>query len=129
MQGILYEEHSAWLFILITVVLGGAAAWQMGRAIAQTWRPLIMLPLYVAMLNCGVRFVHFAMFQGTLLSVHYYLVDYVFILAFAYLGWRMQRAKRCGRNTPSHFRAWDRWDGAERHLISHLSFVLCELLK
>jgi TRAP-type mannitol/chloroaromatic compound transport system permease small subunit len=94
MQGILYEEHSAWLFLLVTVVLGGAASWQMGRAIAQTWRPLVMLPVYVALLNCAVRFIHFAMFQGTLLSLHYYLVDFIFLMGFALLGWRMKRTEQ-----------------------------------
>ena len=94
MQGILYEEHSAWLFILVTIVMGGAAAWQMGRAIAQTWRPFAVLPLYVALLNLAVRFIHYALFGGTLLSPHYYLVDFVILMAFAALGWRMQRAQQ-----------------------------------
>jgi phosphoglycerol transferase MdoB-like AlkP superfamily enzyme len=94
MQGILYEEHSAWLFVLVTVVMGGAAAWQTGRAVSQTWRPFIVLPLYVAGLNLGVRFIHFALFGGTLLSPYFYLVDYVVLLAAAYLGWRMKRAEQ-----------------------------------
>jgi phosphoglycerol transferase MdoB-like AlkP superfamily enzyme len=91
MQGILYEEHSAWLFVLITVVMGGAAAWQMGRALAKTWKPFVLVPVYVALLNCAVRFIHFALFQGTLLSIHFYIIDYVVLFAFAFLGWRMQR--------------------------------------
>jgi hypothetical protein len=94
MQGILYEEHSAFLFILVTIVMGGAAAWQMGRSIAQTWRPFVMIFAYAALLNCAVRFIHFAMFQGTLLSLHYYLVDYAFIAAFTLLGWRKRRAEQ-----------------------------------
>jgi hypothetical protein len=94
MQGILYEEHSAWLFVLVTVVMGGAAAWQMGRAIAQTWRPFAVLPVYVALLGLGVRFIHFALFQGTLLSPHYYLVDCVVLFFAAFIGWRMQRAEQ-----------------------------------
>lgn len=94
MQGILYEEHSAWLFILVTVVMGGAAAWQMGRAIAQTWRPFAVLPIYVALLNFAVRFIHFALFGGTLASLHFYAVDFVVLFAFATLGWRMRRAQQ-----------------------------------
>jgi hypothetical protein len=94
MQGILYEEHSAWLFILVTVVMGGAAAWQMGRAIAQTWRPFAVLPVYVALLNLGVRFVHYAMFAGTLLSPYYYLIDFVVLMIASAIGWRMQRAQQ-----------------------------------
>jgi predicted membrane channel-forming protein YqfA (hemolysin III family) len=94
MQGILYEEHSAWLFVLVTVVLGGMAAWQMGRSIAQTWRPFLVMPVYVALLTCGVRFLHFALFQGTLLSVQYFIVDFVVLFLAAALGWRMQRAEQ-----------------------------------
>ena len=30
MQGILYEEPSFFLFALVTVILGGGAAWQTG---------------------------------------------------------------------------------------------------
>jgi hypothetical protein len=94
MQGILYEEHSAWLFILVTVIIGGAAAMQMGRSIAQTWRPFWIMFVYAALLNCAVRFIHYAVFQGTLLSLHYYLVDYLFILTFAIAGWRKRRAEQ-----------------------------------
>jgi hypothetical protein len=91
MQGILYEEPSAWLFVLVTVVLGGAAAWQMGRSVALTWRQFSILFAYTALLCCGVRFIHFAMFEGTLLSLRFYAVDYVVLFAAAWLGWRMQR--------------------------------------
>jgi hypothetical protein len=94
MQGILYEEHSAWLFILVTVVMGGLAAWQMGRSIAQTWRPFVVLFIYAALLTCGVRFIHYALFQGTLTSPHFFIVDYVVILTLAALGWRKRRAEQ-----------------------------------
>ena len=39
MNGILYEEDYIGLFLLVTVVMGGGAAWLAGRAIAGTWRP------------------------------------------------------------------------------------------
>jgi hypothetical protein len=94
MQGILYEEHSAWLFILVTVVMGGAAAWQMGRSIAQTWRPFVVLFGYAVLLTCAVRFIHFALFQGTLLSIQYFAVDYAVVVALAMLGWRKRRAEQ-----------------------------------
>ncbi len=92
MQGILYEESTIWLFILVTIVMGGWTAWMTGRAIALTWRPQWQLLLYVLMLGLFVRFIHFALFQGTLLSAHYYVVDCVFLLAFALIGYRYTRA-------------------------------------
>ena len=68
MQGILYEEPSFWLFVLVTVVMGGWAAWMTGRAMAITWRPYWQLVVYLLILAAAVRFIHFALFEGTLMS-------------------------------------------------------------
>lgn len=92
MQGVLYEEPSAWLFMLVTIIMGGAAAWQTGRAIASTWKPRWMLAFYMLLLGVAVRFAHFALFEGTLLSLHYYLVDTIIITLIAFAGWRFARA-------------------------------------
>jgi uncharacterized RDD family membrane protein YckC len=46
---------------------------------------------YVLILGWVVRFIHFALFHGTLLTLHYYLVDTVVLMAFAYVGWRYTR--------------------------------------
>ena len=91
MQGILYEEHSAWLFLLVTLVLGGAAAWATGRAIALTWRPFWQLFPALAVLGLAVRFIHFSYFGGTLLTWHFYLVDTAIVMVIGLLGWRYTR--------------------------------------
>jgi hypothetical protein len=91
MSGILYEEHSIWLFLLVTIVLGGGAAWLAGRAIAATWRPWWHLAGYMLILGAAVRFIHFALFEGTLLSPRFYLVDTLFCLVFGLLGFRTTR--------------------------------------
>jgi len=96
MQGILYQEPSAWLFILVTVLMGGWAAWQMGRAVAAGWRPLTTLLIYTLLLGWAVRFLHFALFEGTFFSLHYYVVDTVIIGCAALAGWRMRRARQMG---------------------------------
>lgn len=97
MQGILYEEPSAWLFLLVTVVLGGWAAWMTGRAIALAWRPLWQVLLWSLPLALAVRFIHFALFQGTLLSLQFYLVDLVVVAAVAALGYRYVRTRQMTR--------------------------------
>ncbi|MCA0399692.1 MAG: hypothetical protein LCH38_02620 [Proteobacteria bacterium] len=97
MQGILYEEQSIWLFLLVTVMMGGWAAWRTGRALAKTWKPAWMLVPYMLLLGGAVRFIHFALFEGTLLSGRYYLVDTLLITLCAYLGWRSQRAEAMAR--------------------------------
>jgi hypothetical protein len=43
-------------FLLVTVILGGGAAWLSGRAIAQTWRPWWQGMLYMFILGGAVRF-------------------------------------------------------------------------
>ncbi len=92
MQGVLYEEPSFFLFALVTVVMGGWAAWMTGRACALTWRPVWTAVLYLLILAGAVRFIHFALFGGTLLSVHYYIVDAVVILGIGLAGFRYTRA-------------------------------------
>ena len=88
----LYEEDSFGVFLLVTVLLGGGAAWLAGRAIAATWRPWWHVPFYMLILGIAVRFLHFALFEATLLSLHYYLVDTGVCLALGLLGFRAARA-------------------------------------
>ncbi|MBN8941820.1 MAG: hypothetical protein J0H01_20100 [Rhizobiales bacterium] len=94
MQGILYEEPSIWLFLLVTIVMGGWGAWMTGKACAETWRGIPQTLVYLLILGLAIRFVHFALFHGTLLSVRYYIVDTVVIIAIGILAWRATRARQ-----------------------------------
>jgi hypothetical protein len=89
---LLYEEDALGVFLLVSVLLGGGAAWLAGRAIAGTWRPWWHVALYMLVLACAVRFIHFALFDATLLSLHYYSVDAGVCLGFGFLGFRATRA-------------------------------------
>ena len=97
MQGILYEESSAWLFILVTIIMGGAAAWQTGRAVASVWKPRAQLVAYILLLGVAVRFTHFALFEGTFLSPYYYVIDTIILMGLAFLGWRQARGQQMAR--------------------------------
>jgi hypothetical protein len=94
MQGILYEEQSGWLFVLVTIVLGGLGAWMTGRACAQTWRPYPILAFYLVILAAAVRFIHMALFEGTLLSLHYFTVDLIVVQVIGALGYRYTRVQQ-----------------------------------
>ena len=89
---VFFEEGSIGVFVLVTVILGGGAAWLAGRAVAATWRPWWQVVTYALILGLAVRFIHFSLFNGTLLSLHYYLVDSAFCTAFGFLGFRTARA-------------------------------------
>ena len=89
--GLFYEEGSFGVFVLVTIILGGGAAWLAGRAVAATWRPWWQIVTYALILGLAVRFIHFSLFNGTLLSLHYYLVDTAFCIVFGFLGFRVAR--------------------------------------
>lgn len=91
---LLYEEGSFGVFLLVTIILGGGAAALAGRAIAATWRPWWQVVAYGFILGGAVRFIHFSLYGGTLLSLHYYLVDSAFCVAFGFLGFRAARASQ-----------------------------------
>lgn len=94
MQGILYEEPSVLKFAIITLVMGGWAAWRTGKSCAANWNPLTTLVIYLLLLGVGVRFIHHALFDGTFLSLHYYLVDTAILMIFGFAGYRYTRTQQ-----------------------------------
>jgi hypothetical protein len=75
-------------FLLVTVVLGGGAAFIAGRAVAQTWRPWWQGIAYMLILGAAVRFIHFALFDG---------LDTAVAIAFFAAGFRAMRARQMAR--------------------------------
>jgi hypothetical protein len=101
----LFVEKSYAAFLIITVIIGGGAAFMTGRALARGWKSLGRLVFYILLLGVAVRFLHWGLLldatfaswreaQGTLLSLHYYLVDSAVLIAAAILGYRLQRAQQ-----------------------------------
>jgi hypothetical protein len=90
----LSSERSLGIFFLCTVLIGGGAAYQAGRAMAATWRPWWHVVLFMFILGAAVRFIHFALFESELLSPHYYVIDTAFCLIFGLLGFRMMRMRQ-----------------------------------
>ena len=88
----LYAEESLLQVALVTGLIGGGAAFLAGRAVAQTWRPFWNVLLYMAMLGAAVRFVHFALFEGTLLSPASYTAATLYLVILVSLAWRMTPA-------------------------------------
>lgn len=90
--GTLVIEVSLIDFVVITVLVAGWAAWRTGMAFAATWRPFWQAALAMAAFALVVRWIHFALFAGTLRSFHYWAVDFIVCLALAALGYRQVRA-------------------------------------
>jgi hypothetical protein len=90
----LYANESALQVVFVTGLIGGGAAWATGRALANHWRPFMQAVFYLLLLAAAVRFAHFALFQGVLISTAAYLADAAFLLVVGGLAWRLTRAKR-----------------------------------
>ena len=103
-MGLIVEKSYA-AFLIVTIILGGGAAFMTGRSLARSWKPFGLLVFYILLLGLAVRFLHWGLFldatyeswrnmQGSLLSLHYYLADTAFLIAAAASGYRLQRAKQ-----------------------------------
>jgi hypothetical protein len=96
MNGVFWADTDTgfWVFLLLTVVIGGAAAIASGRALAKAWSPGWLLIPYMVVLSCAVQFLHFALYQEDLLSIQFYIVTLVIELAAGYAGYRSMRASQ-----------------------------------
>ena len=93
----LFEEDSFAVFLFVTVILGGGCAWLSARAIANTWRPWWHVVLYMLVLGLAVRFIHYALFDGTLTSPYYYAVDTAILTVIGFAGFRHTRRWQMAR--------------------------------
>src|SRR5262245_33754318 len=87
-----FGETDIWVFIVVTCILGGTAAYLSGRATAQTWRPYRYVPVYMLGIAAGVRFVHHALFAGPMLSAPGFVIDYLVAVVAASASYRIERA-------------------------------------
>jgi len=91
---LLNDQRSLLIFFFVNVCLGGGAAIVAGRAIAATWRPWWQVFRYMLLLGLAVRFIHFAIYQSVLLSLHYYLVDAAVCVIFGLVSYRLKRVQQ-----------------------------------
>jgi hypothetical protein len=96
MDNLLWTDapYAFWIFLLLTVVLGGAGAYATGRALAKGWRSPLLLGPYMIVLSAAVQFLHFALYQEPLLSPHYYLIALIWNLIASMIGYRIMRAQQ-----------------------------------
>jgi hypothetical protein len=88
------------VFIGVTVVLFGGAAWMTGRALAVTWKPLWQVVPYSALLGLGARFLTYALFEGVLLSRRGYLISTAVVLLMTLVAYRLYQVHQMIQQYP-----------------------------
>jgi hypothetical protein len=95
MGGWIWPDHDyAGLAFVVLIVLSAAAALATGRAFARSWSPRWQIAPAMIALAAAVQWLHFALFQEELLSLHYYLVTLVILLAGALYGYQSTRVRQ-----------------------------------
>lgn len=89
-----FVEDKLSVFLILTVIIGGGAAFLAGRNLASRWRPNWMPVFYMIPLGLALRFFHYALFHGDLLSLHYFITDTAVLLAAALLGYRLTMVRQ-----------------------------------
>ena len=82
------------VFIGMTFVLFGLAAFMTGQALANTWQPVWKAVPYGILLAVGDRFLIFALFDGVLLSVSGFLANAVVLIALTAISYRLIHARK-----------------------------------
>ncbi len=93
-------SYGLWIFLLVTVLMGGAAARAAGSAIASTWRPPWQVFAAALLLTLAVRFFHYALFHEVLLSLRNFIVDYIVVATACAWGFRMTRVRQMVQQYP-----------------------------
>ena len=82
------------VFLGVTVVMTGFAAYMTGQALGSGWKPYWRLVISCALLGVAARFLSFALFEGALFSVSGYLVGTAVLMAIGTFAFRLNRARK-----------------------------------
>lgn len=88
------------VFLGLTVVIMGGAAFLTGHAMASKWRSMWLTAFYTLLLGLGDRFLVYALFDGPLLSLSGYVVHTAVLMAISLTAYRMTRARKMVQQYP-----------------------------
>ncbi len=90
----LFDLHGLLIFLGLSVIIGGAASFAAGRALARRWRPFWQALIYALGIAAMVRFLHYALFAEPLLSAGAYGLDFAAALGFMLAGFKLTRRRQ-----------------------------------
>ena len=87
----IFDLRGLLIFLGLSVIIGGAASFATGRALATRWRPVWQALVYALGIGAMVRFLHYALFAEPLLSLEAYGLDFAAALGFMLAGFKLTR--------------------------------------
>lgn len=106
---------SVMVFIGVTVLLTGFAAYMTGQALANTWRPMYQLFFYCLLLAAAARFLSYALFHGTLLSLSGFVIDTAVLTLIGLFAYRTTKARKMVKQYPWLYQRAGLFGWRERH--------------
>ena len=86
------------VFVGITLVLLGFAAWMTGQALANTWRPMWQAVPYALLLGFADRFLTWGLFSPDKIEVLWlrsgYVTDTLILLTYSLIAYRVTKVRR-----------------------------------
>lgn len=82
------------VFIGITVIIMGFAAYVTGQALGNTWKPVWHAIVYGILFGFADRFLVFALFDGELASLSGYLIDTAVLISISLFAFRLTQASK-----------------------------------
>ncbi|MCB9948824.1 MAG: hypothetical protein H6842_13555 [Rhodospirillaceae bacterium] len=82
------------VYIGLTIILAGGAAFLTGQALANTWQPLAKGVPFALLLAAGNRFLIYGLFNGVMLTWTGFLIDFAVMLVIIIFAFRLTKARK-----------------------------------
>ncbi len=92
------------VYIGVTIILFGFAAFMTGQALAATWRKPGWVVFYMLLLTFADRFIVWSLFGRDLLSINGYLIDAATLTAIGLAAYRLTVARKMVQQYPWLYR-------------------------
>jgi hypothetical protein len=102
------------VFVGLTVVIIGGAAIMTGRALADGWKPAWQVVAACFGLALADRFLVYALFQGELLSVSGFIIDFAVLTALGLIAHRLTMVHKMVAQYPWRYERASLWSYRER---------------
>jgi ABC-type uncharacterized transport system permease subunit len=102
------------VFIGVTVIIIGSAAIMTGRALADGWKPAWQVVAACLGLALADRFLVYALFEGELLSLSGFVIDFLVITALALVAHRLTMVHKMVAQYPWRYERASLWSYREK---------------